>query len=164
MNLYDLTHEYQTAANSLVDLDLPDDVVQDTLDGLRFPVEQKATNVAFVIRNLESLAEQIKQAEAEMTKRRKAVENRAARIKQYLLSNMQIAGIHKIESPYFNISVRNNPESVVVDNEALLPAIYLRQPETPPPAPDKKAIAAAIKLGVQVEGAHLIQTQRLEIK
>ncbi|WP_050009335.1 siphovirus Gp157 family protein [Candidatus Glomeribacter gigasporarum] len=44
-----------------------------------------------------------------MAKRRKAIENRVTRIKQYLFDNMRHAGRQKVECPYFNIAIRNHP-------------------------------------------------------
>ena len=86
--LYNLATEYRSAADRLHDLDVPEEVIADTLEGLAGEVEAKSTNVAFVVRNLEALADQIKAAEREMAKRRKAIENRAARIRDYLKTNM----------------------------------------------------------------------------
>lgn len=116
------------------------------------------------VRNLESSAEQMKAAEAEIAKRRKAVEARANNVRKYLLDNMTRCGITKIESPYFNLAIRDNPESVVIDSEAEIPSEFLNQPETTPPTPDKKAIKDAIKAGNEVAGAHLERSKRLEIK
>lgn len=164
LSLYVLANEYQSAANNLADLDLPAEVVADTLEGLAGTVEEKSVNVAMFIRNLESSAEQMKAAEAEMAKRRKAVENRAASVRRYLFDNMVRCGITKIESPYFNLAIRDNPESVVIDNADDLPKEYMTQPPSPPPAPDKKAIKDAIKSGFTVPGAHIERGQRLEIK
>lgn len=161
--LYQLASEFREAADRLHDLDLPDEVIADTLEGLAGAVEAKSTNVAFVIRNLEGLAEQIKAAETEMAKRRKAIENRAERIRSYLQMNMDRCGISKIESPYFVLSIRNNPESVEVMDESAIPADYLREI----PAryePDKKLIKQAIKDGFEVPGCALKRTQSLQIK
>lgn len=164
ISLYSLASEYQQAAEKLADLDMPDEVIADTLEGLQFPIEQKAVNVAAFVRNLKASVSQIKEAESAMAARRKALENRAARVEQYLLDNMQRAGMSKIESPYFVLSVRDNPPSVCIDAEGLIPQEFMRQPEPPPPAPDKKAIAQAIKDGKDVPGAHLVTSKRLDIK
>ena len=123
---------------------------------------EKGTNVAKVFRNLESFAAQIKEAEANMAARRKAVEKRAESLKQYLKTNMELAGISKIESPWFVISIKQNPESVQIDDAVALPIDYMR--ETVSYAPDKKMIAAAIKDGFEVPGAHLARSTRIEIK
>src|SRR4030067_3676200 len=109
--LYTLAEEYIGASQHLQNLDLDEQTLSDTLEGLVGSVEEKATNVAFVIRNLESLADQIKQAENQMESRRKAIENRASSIKKYLLHNMERCEIRKIESPYFKICIKQNPPS-----------------------------------------------------
>lgn len=161
--LYNLATEYRAAADRLHDLDVPEEVIADTLEGLAGEVEAKSTNVAFVVRNLEALADQIKAAEGEMAKRRKAIENRAARIRDYLKTNMERCEISKIESPYFVISLCNNPESVEIMDESLIPRDYLR--EIPVSfQPDKSLIKVAIKEGYEVPGCALKRTQRLQIK
>lgn len=162
--LYELSSEFIEASNALQNLDLDDETIRDTLEGLQYPVEQKCNNVAFVIRNMESLAEQIKQAEEQMALRRKAIENRAANVKQYLLHNMERCGISKIESPYFKISIRNNPASVVADDAGAIPSEFYRYPEAPPPLPDKKLIKDSIESGVDVPGVHLVRTTSVVIK
>lgn len=162
--LYELTSEYLEASNALQNLDLDDETIRDTLEGLQFPVEQKCQNVAFIIRNMEVLADQIKQAEQQMAARRKAIENRAANVREYLLRNMERCEISKIESPYFKISIRNNPASVVVDDAGQIPCEFYRYPEAPPPTPDKKLIKEAIESGIDVAGVHLERTKSIQIK
>lgn len=162
--LYVLADEYLQSAAKLSDLDLPEEVIIDTLSSLTGDLEAKATNVAAFVKNLESLAEQIKQAEASMAARRKAIEQRADNVREYLLSNMLRTGISKIESPYFKIALRNNPPSVVVDDPTLIPAKYMRQAEAPPPAPDKREISEALKFGEIVPGARLVTKQSVTIK
>lgn len=163
-SLYNLTGEYLQASEKLADLELPDEVVNDTLEGLRFPIEQKAINVAMFAQNLEANAAAIKEAEGRMAARREAIENRAKRIREYLKYNMETSGISKIESPYFKISIQDNPPSVVIDSESQIPSEYMRTPTPPPPAPDKKLIGDALKAGKEFSWAHLNRTKRLVIK
>ncbi|MDE1907198.1 MAG: siphovirus Gp157 family protein [Rhodospirillales bacterium] len=162
--LYKLADEYAAAADKLADPDLDPQTIADTLEGMAGAVEEKSTNVALFVRNLESTAEQIKAAEVELAKRRKAIENRAAHVRDYLLQNMIRCGISKIESPYLRLSVRDNPAAVEVFDASAVPAIFLRTPEPPPPAIDKAAIKYALKDGLDVPGCRLSVSQRLEIK
>jgi hypothetical protein len=162
--LYQLVSEFREAEQRLTDLELDEQTLADTLEGLRFPIEQKATNVAAVARNLEAAAASIKEAEAAMAARRKAIENRANRLRDYLKRNMEASGISKIDSPYFSIAIRQNPPAVVIDAASQIPEEFMRIPEPPPPAPDKKAIAEAIKSGREVAGCHLERSTRVEIK
>lgn len=162
--LYKLADQYVEAAQRMADLELDEQTVADTLEGLAGEVEVKATNVAMFVRNLEVSAEAIKSAEADMAARRKAIENRAKRIRQYLQEQMARTGITKIECPHFKLSIRSNPPAVVIDAEGQIPEEFMRQAPPPPPAPDKKALADALKSGREVPGCHLESGQRLEIK
>ncbi len=163
-SLYILSGEYLALANKLMDSELDDLTITDTLEGAAGDLEVKATNIAMFVRNLEASAEQIKAAEKQMEERRKAIEHKAESIREYLKTNMQRTGISKIECPYFALTLKKNPPSVVIDDASLLPADYLVTPPPPPPAPDKKLIAQSIKDGNEVPGAHLEHGERLEIK
>lgn len=162
--LYVLAGEYQRAALYLEELDLPPDAITDTLESLAGDLETKATNVAFMARNIEALAAQIKDAEKQMAERRKALESRAERLRDYMLSCMLVAGVKKIEGPMLKISVRDNPGAVEIFDSSQIPDEFMRQPEPPPPVPDKKAIAEAIKAGAEVAGARMTKGHRLEIR
>lgn len=162
--LYVLAHEYRAAADKLADMDLDDQTVADTLEGMSGELEVKAVSVAMMARNFEATAAAIKDAEAQMEKRRKAFEARAQWLRRYLLESMQHAGIKRIECPEFSLAVRDNPASVDVFEPALVPAAFMRQPDPPPPGPDKRAIKAALDTGSDVPGCRLTKTQRLEWK
>ena len=162
-NLFEIATAYRALAEKLHDTDLPDEVIEDTLESLQFPIEEKAKNVAMVIRNIEASAKAIKEAADAMILRAKSEENRAKHLKGYLQSAMEATGITKIESPYFVISLRNNPESVVIDAESQIPADYMR--EIPASySPDRILIKKAIQDGYEVPGCHLTRTQSLQIK
>lgn len=162
-SLYTLTAEYMAVAQALSETNLDPQTIADTLEGLSGDLEAKSVNVAKFVRSLEATAEQIKLAEKEMADRCKAIENRAKGIRDYLLNNMQACGISKIESPWFVLSVKQNPPAVVIDDEASIPADYLREI----PAihePDKTLIKQALKDGFAVPGCRLQAGVRLEIK
>ena len=59
--LYLIVDEYRAAATQLADLDLPPEVVADTLESLAGDLEVKAQNVAHMVRALEADATAIKQ-------------------------------------------------------------------------------------------------------
>jgi hypothetical protein len=162
--LYELAQEYRADAEKLADMELDEQTLADTLEGLSGELEVKAQNVIMFTRNLEATAAAIKEAEAQMSARRKALENRAAGLRRYVLENMQYAGIQKIECPFFKLSIRDNPAAVDIYEPGLIPAQYMKQPEPPPPSPDKTAIKAAITAGTEVPGAKLTKGTRLEIK
>lgn len=160
--LYQIADQYQEALSVLLDADLPAEAIADTLEGLQGALEEKATNVAAFVRNLEASAEAIRAAEKQMAERRQMIERRAARVRQYLLDNMQRCQMPRIESPWFVLAVRQNPVAVVIDDPAELPPELMVEKVTH--SPDKKAIKARIEAGETIPGAHLVAGQRLEIK
>jgi len=164
VTLYQLAAEHRESLEKLADLDLAPEVVADTLESLGGELQVKAQNVVAFMRNLESTASAIKEAEAQMAARRKAIENRAARLKQYVLDAMQANRIERIDCPLFAISIAKNPPAVDVYEERLIPVHYLTDPPPPPPQIDKKLIAQALKDGHEVPGARLVQGVRLSIR
>lgn len=163
-NLFDIAAQYRADCEKLATLDLDEQTLTDTLEGLSGDLEVKAINIAALARNLEATAGAIKDAEAGMAARRKAIEARADRLRQYLLDGMQLAGVQKIESPYFALAIKQNPPSVAINEPGLVPTEFMRQPEPPPASPDKKAIGEALKAGREVPGCHLQRGVRLDIK
>jgi chaperonin cofactor prefoldin len=167
LTLYQIAAEYRQAADTLAELDLDEQTVADTLESIDGDLTIKSQNVAFVIRNLEASAEQIGVAIEAMKARAEALEKRAERVREYLLQNMLMAGVQKIECPYFKLAVRENPPKVIVDDEKQIPMLYMTDPAPPPPPPpkpDKKLIAQALKDGHDVPGCRLERGKRLEIK
>lgn len=162
--LYALAQEHRAIADKLADLELDDQTIADTLEGMSGALEAKATNVAMFVRNLEATAAAIKSAEGDMAARRKAIESRAANLSRYLLASMQHAGLQKIESPHFALTVRSNPASVDVFDTEQIPEAFMRFPAPPPATPDKVAIKDALKAGQDVPGARLTQGVRLDIR
>jgi hypothetical protein len=164
MNLFEVASEYRADAAKLVDLELDDQTFADTLEAISGDLETKAMNTAFVAKNLEATAEQIKEHAKAMTERAKAMENRAARIRKYLLDGLQLAGRDKIDTPFFKIKIAQNPPSVVIADESLVPASYKTDPQPPAPAPDKVLIKKALSDGFEVPGCSLVRGQRLDIR
>lgn len=164
LTLYQISDQYLADIRKLEELDLDDQTFADTLESLSGDLEQKATNVAMFIRNIEANAEAIKQAEKAMYERRKAYESKIDRIKSYLLENMIKTGIVKIESPHFVLSVRKNPPSAEVLMADQIPDEYFDIPEPPPPVLNKKRLSEDLKAGVVIEGARLTQGNSLQIK
>lgn len=164
LSLYQLSSHYLEALEVLTDpeADLPAEVINDTLEAVGGELEDKAVNVAKFLRNMEATAQAIKEAEAHMAKRRKALENRAKWMKDYIKANMEACGINKIECPYFKIAVQKNPGAVHIQNEATIPAEFKEQLISW--KIDKTAIKEAIKNGDVVSGAELVNGTRLVIR
>ena len=167
MKLYELSATFQEveALGSLDDV--PAEVIRDTLDGIQVDFKEKAVQVGFFCENLRATAREILARAAAMEERAKRMLARSDSLQSYLQFNMQATGIFKIECPYFTLALKKNPPAVIVDHEGSIPEKYWVQPEAPPAPPkriDRKAIAADIKAGIEVPGAHTESGERIEIK
>lgn len=160
-DLFDLAGEARALLTRLSELDLDEQTVLDTLEAETGDLQVRATNIVAVARSLESAAEAIREQEQRMAQRRQALERRAARIRDYVRDAMQVAGIERISSPWFVVSVRENPPLVVIDDERQVPMLYMREP---PAVPDKTAIKAALQAGQDVPGARLDRRKSLQVR
>lgn len=95
--------------------------------------------------------------------RRKRIGKTREAMCNYILLVMSRIGVQKLEGALFSFKVRKNPPSVVIESEIDIPVEYLKQPEPPPPKPDKKSIKEALQAGEIVPGARLTQETRLVI-
>lgn len=163
-SLYILAGEYLALANKLNDSDLDEQTILDTLESISGNLEKKSINIGYFIRNLEASAEQIKLAEKQMSERRKAIENKAEHIKQYLFDNMKRCGLSKIECEYFALTIKKNPPKLVIDDAGAIPSELYIYPPAPDPYPDNATIKSKLLAGEVVEGCHVEQGERLEIK
>ena len=164
LSLYEISNDYLQALDAFTDpeADIPMEAAIDTLEGIEGQLQDKAVNVAKFMQNLDATAKAIKEAEQQMARRRKAIENRAQWIKDYLKNNMEASGITKIESPWFRLAVQKNPEAVEVFDEAALPDDFKTEVVTV--KIDKAAIKQVLRDGVHVPGAILTQGTRLAIR
>lgn len=144
--------------------EIDEQTLSDTLEGLGGEITLKATNVAYLARNLEAFAETVDDAAQAMKARAEVFRRKAAGIRGYLLNSMQGAGITKIQAPEFTISIRKNPIAVQIAPDAVIPAQFMVTPEPPPPRPDKKKLKDALEAGTVVDGVHLEQGVRLDIR
>ncbi len=132
------------------------------LDKVEDNFNNKAVNVAMFIRNLEAEESAIAEAKKAMDTREKATKNKRLRLENYLLNQMLLTGTTQIKCPYFVLSIRNNPPSLKVNENAVLPESLLLPPK--PREPDKKAIKDLIQKGMVIEGCSLVNDRSLSIK
>ena len=162
--LYVLAQEHRALADKLADMDLDAETIADTLEAEAGALETKATATAMVVRNLESTADAIAQAEEQLSKRKRAYMARAESLRQYLKQQMQHAGIKRIDHPMLTLAIKGKAAAVQILDEAQIPAEFMDTPPPPPQKPAKARIAAALKAGRDVPGAKLgDDVTRLEI-
>ena len=158
MKLYELTSAYEQLLEQAEEMD--PEVFQDTLESIEDAIEEKAQNIAKLIRNLEGDIEVLKQEEQRLKRRRTSLESKVKSIKDYLKNELEGAGIDKVKSAHFNISIRNNPPKVLVEDEKLIPSDYM----IPKYSPDKKVLKELLQSGKEIPGVRLIQERGVQIR
>lgn len=162
LTLYELTDRL---AEMLDQVDESGELPEEYGD-VRVLVAEKAAAVAAFIATREMQIDAMKARLKEIGEHVKSAEKRAGYLRQYLAFHMARSGITEIQGPDPLLHVKRYPErdeSVVIDDERQIPAVYMNVPEPPAPRPDKAAIKRAIKAGQDVPGAKLVKRDRLVI-
>lgn len=151
--LYTITEQFKelAALAETADEDLAV-ALRDTMEGIEGEFQEKGKAIAMVTLNIDGDLEAIQSQIDRLTERKRIITNRKESLKEYLRTNMDAAGITKITHPLFTITCGKGKPIVVIDDEKLIPDDFVNVKVTS--APDKAAIAKAIKEGKEVPGAH----------
>lgn len=141
----------------------------ETLDGLEEAFEVKAENIAKYIKNLKAQSDALKAEEDKLFKRRKSKENKIRQLKEYMLFGMKKINLMKIDKPSALITVRNNAESVKLDDEkefvrAAENNEILRKYLKYTPEINRTLLKKSLQSGEIIPGAKLVHTQSVIIK
>jgi len=135
----------------------------DALDSLPGSIEDNLIQRSYAIKNLEYIIASINCEMSNMKERRDKLQNNLDNLQKSCINAMQIAGIEKIDKcPHFKVSRRKNRVAVeILDEKSIAPG-YIKIKNTW--SFDKELIKEDIEKGIVVEGAHLVQKERLVIK
>ncbi|WP_321974270.1 siphovirus Gp157 family protein [Paratractidigestivibacter sp.] len=129
------------------------------LDALNVAMTEKLEGCALYAKNLESDAAAIRAEEKALAERRRAIENRAERMRAYIQRGMEGAGIDRVETARCRLAFRAS-KRVEITDEAAVPAEFKKQSEVI----DKAAVKAALKSGEQVPGASMVESRNLQMR
>ena len=156
--LYEMTGQYRELMEMAEELD--EQVFQDTLEMIQEGINEKAENIAMLMRNINGDVEALKAEEKRLQERRRSLEKKHDNMKSYLQEQMIAADMDKVPSTLFKIAIRNNPPKVSVLDENVIPDNYFITKRQL----DKTTLKDALKNGEEIEGAQLIQEKGLTIK
>ena len=167
MKLYELTADYKKFMELIENEDIPQEAIADTLESITSLIEEKADNIACIIKNITAEIGAIKAEEQNLAARRKTKENQIERLKTYLSETLLQSGYTKVETARNKISFRKS-ESVTVADEAKFiewAAKYNDELLTyKEPSINKTAIKKALSDGVELDGVELTSKQNIQIK
>lgn len=164
MTLYELSEQYAQLMEAIENGEIPEEAIADTLEGLTGDFDEKADNIACIIKNELAIADRIKYESDQMYDRMTAHKNRAKFLKEYLSKQMQHAGRKKIETARNCISFRPSTRTVIDDEKYLVREHPDYCESTIAYKVNKTAVRDALKSGQEIKGAHLEQSLNIQIK
>lgn len=161
MKLYELTQKYNELWEYVMDEETDLELLEEALKQVEDCMSDKAENIAKIIKSIEADIETIRAEEKRLQEKRRSLENKKESLKQYLEIQLREAEIEKVKTPLFTIAIQNNPTSVNVIDESLIPEKYFIQQA---PVLDKKLLLSELKSGAVIDGVEIKQTKSLRIR
>lgn len=161
MKLYEIKEAYMTLDRFIEDNELSREDFKQALDEIEGTLEEKIENYVKYMKNVQGEAEVFKAEEKRMADRRKALENKADRLKEVIDETLKELNIHEMKTTLFSLKYQKNREAVNVIDTNLIPINYVVSTDI---KVDKAAILQDIKSGIKVPGVEISQSESLRIR
>lgn len=159
-NLFDLSTDYQQLYDLIAEQE-DEQILKDTLASINDAIEDKADGYVAVIKTLEGDNKAIDEEIKRLRQRKTSNQNGVKRLKESLQEVMEQTGKEKFKTALNTYSIANNPPSIEVVNESLIPKSYWVEQA---PKLNKREILSDIKNGVEIKGAEVVQTRSLRVR
>ena len=160
-SLYNLTNDFAAVVNHLEEMELDSEVLQDTLDSLQAPIEEKVENIVKYMKSLEALADAKKLEAKRLSDSASSDLKKVEWFKNYMADNLKKANITKLQAGIFSLGWRKGTEVVQID-ESKIPAfeeaqhLYTFQE---PKFIGKTDLKKLIKDGKEIPGVSLVRNE-----
>lgn len=170
LKLYELSQMYSDFVDAVDRGEISDEkVIEDTLDSIKQPFDEKCESIALLCKNLTAESECIRSEAKKLIDRAQRKERLCERLKNYISVNLQSIGQEKLETAKCQLSFRRSESVQIYDEERLFESCsnsgiegLARKSEVL--SFDKKAIKDAIKSGTELAGASVVTNKNLQIK
>lgn len=160
-SLYEIDGQYLQLLQMFEDGDIDEETLKDTLETIDMALEDKADNIAFILKEFDGQIDYIKAEEKRLADRRKFVEKQRDILKERLHHSFVVADKKKIKTNLHSYSVCKTAGSLIIDDEKTVPEQYFV-----PQAPklDKETLKKDVKAGlVEMDGIYIKQGSYLRI-
>jgi hypothetical protein len=167
MKLYEISAMYKSFIDMIENEEVPQDAIEDTLECITAEIEDKADNIACLIKNLTAEAEAIKLEEQNLAKRRKSKESRIEWLKSYLTNNLIANGLIELETARNKITFRSSERVAFEDEKAFIEWAMTHNEGLltyKAPTVNKTEIKKAITGGTALDGVRIEKCQNIQIK
>lgn len=168
--LYDLGEELNLIVEQVQDLlndgiDPSDERVQELLEKMVSQEDEwelKAVNVAKFLHQVESDQDQIQAEIDRLNKKKKSLSNAHASLHDLLMYQMEVFGKQEIKNSVISVKIKENPISVVIKDESLVPKEFKTEKITT--TVNKVALKKAHESGAKFDGVEFVRNKKLSIK
>lgn len=158
-------YEINRAIMDCVDMETGEVIDIERLDALQMARDEKLENIGLYIKNLDAEAKAIREEEKALAARRKACENKAKSLREYL--SYSLAG-QAFKTPRVSVSFRASTYCAVADETAVLNWLQANNRDDcikyTMPEVKLDEIKSLLKEGVEIPGAELGQRQNMQLK
>lgn len=159
MNLFNLAKNYSTLQEMMLDPDVDQQAIEDTLEAIEGAIEEKGDSYAYIIAELDASADMLKKESDRLAQKRQFVLNNKERLRATLLSAMKSTGKEKFKTDThsFYISKHTNVE---ITDEAKIPDKF----KSFEIKIDKTGLKKAMQDDIGIEGAELKESESVCIR
>ena len=164
MNLYELNQNFNNLVSVLENTEDENlkELIKNSMEQLALETNEKIENIIKYIKNLEATATALETEVKRLNDRKVKTLKKVDHLKNYLKDFTNTLDSKKYNTGIFNISIRKNAASVIVDNEFLVPDEFCKTEVIR--KVDKVALKEKLKAGEVIEGVKLQQTESIIIK
>lgn len=142
MTLYEMNQSWQEVFELLLDPEVPEEAVYDSIEGIEAGMNEKADSYAKIIFNMEADAGEIDQEIKRLQERKRMLLKRRDWLKQMLFDVMKDTGREKFKTALFSFSIQKNGGARPVSLVGEVPADWLK-----PGEPDTQKIRKWLESG-----------------
>ncbi|WP_347090874.1 siphovirus Gp157 family protein [Staphylococcus ureilyticus] len=158
--LFNLKDDYKQVYDLIAEQG-DEQVLNDTLASINDALEDKADGYVAVIKSLESDNTAIDEEIKRLQQRKTTNKNGIDRLKETLKETMESTGKTKFKTALNSYNIQNNPPSLNVLDEKLIPKDYWISQA---PKLNKKDALAELKEGKEIPGVEVKQTRSLRVR
>lgn len=166
MNIYELSDKYQQILDLLQSVDISNNeeyqqILEDTLASISDALDTKADGYVKVIAQMKSDQEMLKVERDRINARIKSLNNNVKRMQEVLYDVLKASGKDKVKTPLYSIWIQQNPPSVEILDEVVIPKSYWVEQL---PTLDKRQLLADLKEGKEIKGAQIKQGEGIRYR
>ena len=159
-SLFDLSTDYKQVYDLIAEQE-DEQILKDTLASINDAIEDKADGYVAVIKTLEGDNKAIDEEIKRLRQRKTSNQNGVKRLKECLQEVMEQTGKEKFKTALNSYSIANNPPSLDITDESLIPKQYYIEQQ---PKLDKKELLKVVKDGLEIKGVELKQSRSLRVR